>query len=151
MKKVSALLTLSLLFTLHSNAASGFRDILQKQCIDSEGSVIADSGFNYTKVMVNEQVSIMGFLTSVDGCNRGDFVVYLMNGFAQINDEKMTQVAPAQGVENMSKNCRGKTSTVNGAIFQSAQIFANKIILTTEKCAELTLTLQSADEAKKLN
>lgn len=148
MKRTSLLLTICLLAGLNANAASSFREIVQKQCVDSEGEVIADAGFNYTKVMVNEQASLLAFLTTVDGCNKADFVFYLANSMTVINGEKMTQVSPVND-EVSSKNCRSEISKENKSIFQSAQIKADQVTLTTPQCAELTLTLKALPAEQK--
>lgn len=142
MKKMLAL-SLTLLFCFHANAKAPFREIDQKQCVDSEGEVIADASFEYTKVMVDEASSLIGFLKTVDGCNTGDFVLYLATSRAQVNGETMSQATPG-GLGVMTKNCRGETGQSERTIFQSAQLFADKVILTTARCAELTLTLKPA-------
>jgi hypothetical protein len=142
MKKMLAL-SLTLLFCFHANAKAPFREIDQKQCMDSEGEVIADAKFEYTKVMVDEASSLIGFLKTVDGCNTGDFVLYLTTSRAQVNGVSMSQAIPG-GLGVMSKNCRGETGKSDINIFQSAQLFTDKVILTTPHCAELSLTLKPA-------
>ena len=140
MKKWMILSIVALLATSYAQATEGLRPILTSECRDSEGNIISESGFDYTGVMNISSAAMIGFSKKIDGCTNADFISYLVTSSTVVNDEKTQQIEPANP-DVLSKDCKAQQYVSERTIFQKALVYADRIVLTTERCAELTLTL----------